>query len=684
VSAWTRRLLPPLVYAVVTLAIAFPLLSGGYLFFLDHAMGPESAGYYARFLTDNSDPIQNKGGFALALAALDAALPLAWAQKLLLFAPFFLAGLGMHRLSGRLTPLSPGVAYLGGLVYALSPFAYVRGVVGQMGVLWAYALTPWFLAAWFHASETGSRRALATALLLFTATAVFQAHGAFLLALLVALHGGLTVATRKEPLAAVAKRTGLFLGGVLVLNAAWILPVLLARATTLTGISEADQAVFATTAAGLPSVGLAALTLEGFWRGGYATYYATRPALLVVPFLILFLAVRGATPLREDARRLTLVVAALLGFVLAVGTASTLTAPLFHFAWDHVPFFRGFRDAHKLLALVALAYGALAPAGAQALLEGLRRAPAPRLRPLASVTVLALLLAAPVVAATPLLGGYGGQVATTEYPEGWAEAERATAGCDGALLVTPWHMYLDLAWVPNREPRVTNPAKLYFSCPAFTPDNLEVGGIATQSPDPVSRYVSYWLNDRALAHGNPGGIRTFGNLLAPLNVQYVLVLKEADWQPLNAALAAQRDLRLVLENREVALYENTAPRAAWTPDAPVLHVEQWADLQAVSEARPLAGTLLTTDRGLTGTWAVQAPLPGVPVAAWRRDGESPHHQGLGFLAAFPPAGPSTSSLPEPASGLALVGWLISAAGLLVVAAVRVLPRRALARLRLPA
>lgn len=631
-----RRWLAPAVYAALALAVAGPLLAPGYVFALDHAMGPRSADFYATYLARNEDAIQSKGAYALLLLALDALMPAWAAQKLLLFVPFFLAGWGAHRLAQRHASL--GAAFFGGILYAASPFAYLRGVSGQLGVLWAYALAPWFLAAWLAHVETRSRRALAAAVLLVAATAAFQAHGVAILALLVALHTLVRLARAawgREPgrlrrAWAAARPAAALAAWSLAVNLAWLVPVALAPRTTLEGISQADRAFFATTSAGLPSVGLAAITLQGFWRDAYASPYP-HPALLAIPALVLLLAARGLHGRRDDAGP-ALALAGALGLALAVGTSSPWSAWLFDFAWDRVPGMRGFRDAHKLLALLALAYAYLAPAGLDALAASLR---ATRARAAAPVAI-ALVALLPLAGATPLLGGYGGQLQVADYPEGWREVEEATRACEGAMLVLPWHLYLDLRFVPQADQRVTNPAKLYFTCPTITSDNLELGAAASQASTPQIAYADHWMTKARFASGNPGNITTLGNLLAPVGVRYVTLLKESDWRTLAPALDAQADLRLVLDNADARVYENLAA------GPPRVRVERVVPIATLDELLPLSATMPFASAAfpLEGAPDAGAPLllaippPRTPLASWRAHGEPPAFLSLGFAPVF--------------------------------------------------
>lgn len=656
-----RRWAPPLLYAAVTLAVAGPLLGAGYVFALDHAMGPRSADYYGTYFLHNEDAIQNKGAYAALLVVLTSVMPAWAAQKLILFGPFFLAGLGAHRLAAR--HASWGACLFAGLLYMLGPFAYLRGVSGQSGVLWAYALAPWFFAAWLAYAQRRDRKSLAACVLLVAATAVFQAHGVALLVLLVGVHALVRLARRPSAWReALAAPLALAAWSVAV-NAAWLVPVALADRTTLGAIGDGDLAAFATTTAGLPSVGLAALTLQGFWRDAYPSPYGTS-LLLLIPALVLVLALRGLARRRHDHAAPTLALAGLLGLLLAIGTSAPATAWLFELAWEHVPGMRGFRDAHKLLALLALAYADLAASGADALLETLparRTGPAGRVAP---AFVLAALLALPVAGAAPLLGGYGGTLRLADYPEGWTEVEAATASCDGSMLVLPWHLYLDLGFLPQADKRVTNPAKLYFTCPTLTSDHLGLAGGADQASTPSIRYADHWMRHAAFVHGNPRGIETLGNLLSPVGVRYVLLLKESDWATVAPELERQRDLRLVLDNPDARLYENLAAPVQGRVDR-VVPIASWDDLLPLSRAGPLAGATYPMGEAGVAPATLVIPPPRAPATAWRMEGRLAASTSLGFVPAFAPPPPGIDDAEAPR--LPLLGWGLSLGSLAALA-----------------
>ena len=650
-----RRALVVAWYAALTLLVAWPLLGRGYVFALDHAMGPNVARLYGDYVLHNVANLQNKGGYALLLAALVGALGVVVAQKLILFGPFLVAGLGAHVLAKRSGAGTPGALFAGTL-YALSPFAYVRAVVGQSGVLWMYALLPLVLLAWLAAAR-GSRRGLVAAALLVTLVGVFQGHGLLLSGILIGAHL-VALAIRREDLRQPLKAASVLLLALLALNAWWWAPVVFASDAGLPTGDAAEKAFFATRAESLPSVGHAALTLQGFWRAGYEPYYASGAALLL-PAAMLFLALQGLVLGARNPLHLGVGVAGLVGLVLGMGPSSTLARPLFEFAWDHVPLFQAFREPQKLLALLALAYALL---GARAVHEWVGWARAWRPGRAAPLVATAALLALPLAAAavSPLANGFDGQLKTAQYPEGWREVEDATAGCDGVMLVAPWHLYMDVGFVPNPDKRVTNPAKTYFSCPVLASEDIEAGSDAPR--DPRQAYVRRWLVDAP-------EVRDLGNLLSPLDVQYVLVLKESDWRAFAKTLDAQSDLRVKLQNDEAILYENLALRANPSTTRDVLPAN---DLQAAAEQGPLAGRVITAHDITPGTYVVHAPRAPFPMSGWVVDGAGPID-----AREVPLAHPAGGGTPEwrPLRAVVLPSIAISGAALVVCLGALVQPTR---------
>ncbi len=73
-------------------------------------------------------------------------------------------------------------------------------------------------------------------------------------------------------------------------------------------------------------------------------------------------------------------------------------------------------------------------------------------------------------------------------------------------------------------------------------------GIETQSRKPEQLYMQSLLRNR-------DKIGNFGELLTPLNIKYVILLKEVDYQNYDF-LYEQKDLKDIFENGKIVLFEN--------------------------------------------------------------------------------------------------------------------------------
>ena len=158
-----------------------------------------------------------------------------------------------------------------------------------------------------------------------------------------------------------------------------------------------------------------------------------------------------------------------------------------------------------------------------------------------------------------------GQVRTTDFPEAWHQVRDILEEDEGdyQVLFLPWHMYMTYSWLPTDDKALANPAPLFFGTKVIAGDNIEFG-VFSQSVDPVSGYVELLLSQSA-------DLDNFGELVAPLNVRYIILVDEADYRDY-AFLDRQKDLRVAFEKPGITLFQNTYPygRAYAVDDVVVL------------------------------------------------------------------------------------------------------------------
>ena len=605
-------------FTVVGIAVVAPWTGRGWLVMLDWTAGPRAT------LTNSAyglDPAQlDAMPVRVALAVLRMVVgpgPASWLPVLVFFPA---AAAGMARLVDGPTTRRLAAAAL----FVANPFVVQRLQAGQLLVLGGYALLPWatrsFLAArasgrWFRVRSAGW-----LALMVSVSPHMLWIGGVVLAASLVSPRPRLrdlvrVVLTVFAALAVYAYGVVMYLSGV-----------------HLAHVGHADLAAFPT--AGGTTLGQLAnvVTLQGFWRqsaagavwspGGFTV------AVVGVAFAVIVLGVRAGLRNRGTrALTVTVAVAGAAGVVLALG-ASGPTGFVYRLAFDHLPFFQVMREAQKFTMLVALAAAVGFGLGAEWVVARTATPGGGQVRRAATVGALALV---PVLTLPSLAWGLGGDVRLSHFPASWSAAERIMGPGPESVLFLPWHQYQAFPFTDGRT--VRNPAAAFFSRPVVDGDALELPGLRTSSTSARSAYL-----EQLLARG--AGIRSLGQLLAPLGVRYV-ALATTTVDESYRWLGHQRDLVLVLDRPDLRVWRVVPSATGRVVGARAVHGVD--DLIALANAGTLGSEAVlpaaTTDvgvapgaaaGGLTATspvrYSLSAGAPGWVVApapsasGWRLDG----------------------------------------------------------------
>ena len=600
----------------LALLVFLPVLERGFVLQLDMVFAP-GANYLQFGLSEKGPLYYGRLPLLLALDAVTLVVPDWVVQKSLLLAIVAGSGYAAYVAARTRTRTAAGALFAGTL-YSINPFVYVRLLAGHWWFLLGYAVLPLAVVgvADLLSGRGGARRAAAWT----TLAVAFDPHVAVLAAVAYASLGLTTLVGSDRPFEVIARATR-FVALTAALSAYWLLPALVAlrRGTSKVGAMNAlDLVAFGTSGTLAGNVPLSVAAMYGFWRGGY------RLPLEVVPLpvyvsgfgLLLFLAATGLYHRRDRSMDRGLAIAGLVGFVLALGVSVAATAPIFRFLYETVPAIRAMRDAQKFVALLALAYALLGahgvdhyadrvvwpslttPAVAWSRARPTRRPDADALARIAiAVFVVLAAVALPLAYAWPMLGGATGQLSTTEYPDGWAEANEHLVDDPGRyrVLFLPWHQYLTFPWSDGR---IANPADLYFDRPVIRSRDIDLAGIDSQAPSPAHERIRAILED-------PEAVEPIGGAVAPLGVKYVLVAKAADYRRYDY-LREQPDLVAVVENEDLVLYENRAFASAPPPG-------RWPRAgDAVPWRALLAGTAIAAVAALVAFAGPALPRRAIP------------------------------------------------------------------------
>jgi hypothetical protein len=513
--------------AFLTLRVAGPWLAPGYLFGTDWPGTKE-----IRWPADLNSSAPLQAILAVASSAVGGEIT----GKLLVLGSLFVAAV----LAYRAVPVHgfvPGA--VAATVYVLNPFVFGRLHYGQIYLLAGYAVLPWVGGRLRQLLIDPQATAAILAAVSLTLLGILTLHLFLASAVLIGAMLLAHVVSARERFAYLKELTPqLLLAAVTALGASayWIIPLLNGRGsegTRLAGIGNADLYAFAA----IPDRQLGLLPnllgLYGFWAeatGRFSSMKLFAPGWPVILGLLLILCGIGAIAgLRDRSQRLLpwvlgLLITAVFALILEMGVSHPVTAPLVQWLNAHISIYKGMRDAGKWGALLALVYSQMAALGAIAILDWTRKRSRPGIRSewVANAAV-GLLLVLPLYYGNGLLYGAHGEIKPSHYPAGWYAADRVLLSDTnpGRALFLPWHEYMRYSFIQNQNSIVASPAPNFFSVPVLASGNPEVPGIVP----PAS---AEQLAVTALVQGGSKG--RWAEVLGSLNVRYILLAKEFDWQ----------------------------------------------------------------------------------------------------------------------------------------------------------
>lgn len=534
-----------LLYGLVTTLILLPLLPPGYILTLDMIFAPNLA---------IPDVVTSSYLFRVALHGLSFVLPSDVIEKLMLLAILLLSGLGVHRLVRFLhsdKTLSSRVewgAYASGLMYMINPFTYSRFMAGQYSVLLGYACLPFFVTSLLRFIYAPSLKGAAYVLAWTVGISIVSIHTLGLALVVTLIAVGQAVWHRRRDATYLRRLAvyGLAVGAAFVVASSyWLIPVIQGNGPTAASIANfqsSDQTAFATGGDGIAGKLIHVLRLQGFWAERQGMYQLPQEALPVwgiVVILIWALVIIGAVTIFKHKRSLFTLVATsgVIAALLAAGVGTEWLA-------GHIPFFAGYREPQKFVALLALSYAILIGFAVPKLIDSAHT----KLKKALLGAGLALIL----VGFTPVMfQGFNGQLTPRQYPADWYAVNdylNKDTTADYQTLVLPWHLYMQYSFSGRI---IANPSDIFFDTPTLVSDDPELGGIKPAVTDTQKLLLTTTLLPQASQS------QTLGQQLVPLNVKYILVTKDDDYLEY-AYLDRQTDLELVSDTATLKLYRNNA------------------------------------------------------------------------------------------------------------------------------
>lgn len=532
-----------LIYGAVALVVMLPLFAPGFILTLDMVFTPELR---------MPEGLSASWPFHSLLHVINFVMPSEIIQKLLLLGILLLAGVGMHRLIRLLQPakktnaqdetdMSGGISgwgiYFASVLFMLNPFVYSRFMAGQYAVLLGYALLPWFvrlLLQFVHRPKLTSALKLGGLAVLI---GIMSIHTLAVIAVLIVAAVILVIWKYKQKLRGFLRFGAVALGMFAILSSYWIIPLAAGQgstAQTIDSFTSADAAAFETRGENpLAKIGHI-LRLQGFWAEDREQFLL--PQQVTVPWGLMALAIialmiTGAVVLWRKSQALAVF------FGICLMAAIAIAAGL-------LPMPPGYREPHKMVALVALCYCVFAAFGVDAFLRWLREKNETGYV-IGAVAVLIL----PLLFMRVMLLGFHGQLKPSQYPAEWtATNQHLNKDADNfAVLFLPWHQYMSFGFSDRI---IANPASKFFDKQIVASTDPELDGAVSGQVDARETAVKNILADA----------KTGANLadrLSEQNIKYILLAKEVDYLEYEF-VAAQPNIEPVIDNDRLTLFRNNA------------------------------------------------------------------------------------------------------------------------------
>ena len=509
--------------------------------------------------------------FTLFITFLNIIFPVWFIQKIILFSILFFSGVFAYQCSPTDNKLGK---FFAGLVYMINPFIFVRFLAGHLLLLIGYMFLPLLFRTFINFFEKPDFKTSVKIVFLLTLTSlaihfipiIFGIFGFFLI-----------INFLKGKDIRLIKYSILIVVGYLLLNFYWIFPLIMNPSTGIKSfeqyIGPADVSLFSPK----PSFNFNTLfnlaSMHGFWRQGYDYAKFHIPFWYILYIVILFLTVHGFLILNKHRKygiyAKSLAIIAIASLILATGITHPFFSKIFNFLFENIPFFKGYREPHKFVALLCLIYSFFGGVGLGDFVKQFKQSKKKISKTLLAIFLI-ICLATPIIYSYTMFFGFHDQLETVDYPKTWYELDDYLNNDedDFNVLFLPWHMYMDFRFNPKQ--RIANPASAFFTKPIIQGDNMEAGGIYSQSTNPISKYIEFLLS-------NNQKYNNFGELVKPLNIKYIILAKEVDWH-LYTFLINQTDLELVIDNEDLLVFKNNHETSPVYETNTLLTKDDWNDL----------------------------------------------------------------------------------------------------------
>lgn len=538
---------PLLLGITISFTVCIPLLRPGYLLLLDWVIGPNahivSPSFYGLQGGVNTSFLSEivTGILAHTIGSAATWLPI------FLFFPLACISIA------RVTKKSLIAKLASGLFFSINPFVVERIYAGQIVLLYGYILLPILIVT----VDNWVRRDVTTVthvVLILTLMISIDVHYAWIGGLIVLV--GMIVGIKDH---AIRRSIPLLLILIVSLNIYLVIPVLGHPLPVNPTDNQTLLKAFSTRGDRHLGLFINVLGLYGFWR---QMHESSKTLVSGWPFFLLgiiLLSMYGLKVLwRRDEKKLALIIGTslLVAYFLALGSQGP-TGSFFNLLYRVLPGFSMMREPEKFSAILATGISIL-------LGEGLASISLHQASRNATIAIIAIGGVLEIGYNPIIFWALHGQVQTSQLPSDWTKIANLVNRIHGNTLILPWHQYLSFPFTQKRI--ISNPGPEFLPGGVISGDNLQLGPISTTSTSIRSSYVN-WLTKNEYNTDN------FGKLLAPIGVEYIVILKTYSTGPMSW-ISQQKDLRVVYSSNDVELIKNMdfAGLAQIIPTSPIANL----------------------------------------------------------------------------------------------------------------
>ncbi len=479
-------------------------------------------------------------------------------QKIMLMALFFcLFYLALKYLPA---PKKYCANYWAALFYAINPFVYERFLAGHWQHLFAYAFLPPFIYYLFKFVKSPGWQNSAWLFGWLSLIGIFSLH--FLVMAILILMPYLLyqilknlIFKNKKQAKDILKFTLIFGIIFIIINSYWLIPYLFnSQKLIIHNFNSAHYQAFQTATDQKIGAFFNVLALYGYWGENqpWANYWLWPKDnfifwLVIFSLLIALILVGlifGLKKKKFRSKTLFFLILSIGAYIFSCGVGETIFKSFNYWLFEHIYFWRGFRDSQKWSAWLALSYAYFGSLGIFAIMNWLKNS---KLKQVALIIIFLI----PLLYTYPMLGGFARQLQPVWYPQSWQKVNQILNQdkSEFKVLFLPWHQYMSFNF--NHNLIIANPALAFFDQPVIQSENMEINNILTQSTQ--TKYQE--INNLVLNPDNLPAATVISELKAK-NIKYIIFAQDLKDQDIfKYSFLDSAKIRKIYDSNEIVLYE---------------------------------------------------------------------------------------------------------------------------------